>query len=286
MKTSCEKRSPAKVNLILKVLRKRGDGYHDIFSVMQPVSLYDLISIEVKTGDGITVECCAPGVPSDSSNLAYRAAGLFIEKTGIRRRVEIKIDKNIPAGAGLGGGSSNAATVLMGLNEILDAGLSEQSLMESGAALGSDVPFFMLGGPALAMGTGVVLRRIPLPRYQYILINPGFKVSTAWAYSNLDLTKKAEDNNLIYSEDSIGDIERLKGCLVNDLERVTLPEHPELSAIKNALLENGAAGALMSGSGPTVFGVYRDGAGADAAFVALEKRFAAKGYLLFRAGGL
>lgn len=290
MKSRCEKRSPAKINLILKVLRKRSDGYHEIFSVMQAVSLFDLITIEAASGEGITVRCSDPNVPSDSSNLAHRAASIFLGRSGIKRRVDITIDKHIPVGAGLGGGSSNAATVLMGLNDMLSAGFGEKELMEAGSVLGSDVPFFMLSCPAVARGRGEILERMALPRYQYILINPGFKVSTAWAYSNLDLTKKTEDNILsysgAYSEALLGDIDKLKGCLANDLELVTLPEHPELAVIKKALVDSGADGALMSGSGPTVFGVFRAGAAADAAFVELKERFAAKGYFIFRAEGL
>lgn len=277
--------SPAKVNLVLRVLKKRDDGYHDIFTVMQPIDLYDEVSIEVSPGSLITVDCAHPGVPSDSSNLAYKAAELMLKAAGLKRRINITIRKNIPVAAGLGGGSSDAATVLTGLNTLLKAGLGVERLMETGSLLGSDVPFFILNGPAIAEGRGEILRRIEIPAYDYVLINPGFKVSTSWTYSNLDLTKRHEDNILSYSDGFFGDIERLKDRLVNDLEEVTSRKFPEIERLKNALKDHGALGALMSGSGPTVFGVFRSEAMAREAFGTLRSKLDAR-YSVFLAKGL
>ncbi|GMR04690.1 MAG: 4-(cytidine 5'-diphospho)-2-C-methyl-D-erythritol kinase [Thermodesulfobacteriota bacterium] len=278
--------SPAKINLLLKVIRKRDDGFHDIFTVMQPVTLFDKISMDVYDGDGIRVECAHADVPTDDSNLAFRAAALFLERTGLKKRVEIVIDKSIPVGAGLGGGSSNAAAVLMLMNDMLSAGLGTGELMEMAGSLGSDVPFFILKGPAVATGRGEVLRRVQLPSFHYILINPGFKVSTQWAYGNFDLTKPSEDNMLSYSDESFVDPLRLKDSLVNDLETVTSREFPEILTLKDLLIESGADGALMSGSGPTVFGVFPSEGGAKGAFESLKERLGKKGYSVFLVRGL
>ena len=276
---------PAKLNLFLKVLSRRGDGYHEIFSLMQPVSLYDEVSLEVEEGSGITVSSDSSEIPPGPENLAYKAAEHFLEATGFRKSVSIHIGKNIPVGAGLGGGSSDAASVLLGLNSVLGAALDEPALMGIGARIGSDVPFFILGCPAVARGRGEVLERVKLPDLGYILINPGFQVSTRWAYNNLTLTKGYEDNILTYSEDSFRDIDRIKGLLSNDLEEVVIAKYPELSSLKKTLVENGACGSLMSGSGPTVFGVFGSGEEAERAFGNLRDKLK-RGYSAFLANGL
>lgn len=261
--------SPAKINLFLRVLSKRADGYHEIRSLMQPVSLYDELTIEAREGDSLSVTTDSVDAPGGPQNLAYRAAESLLGTLGVRKSVYIHIKKNIPVGAGLGGGSSNAATVLMALNDMLVADLNEERLMELGAKLGSDVPFFILNGPAIAEGRGEVLRRVDIPQYAYVLINPGFAVSTAWVYNNLSLTKRGEDNILSYSEGSLNDINKLKDALVNDLEEVTLERYPEIATLKKSLTGLGACGALMSGSGPTVFGLFASSNEAKRAFGAL-----------------
>lgn len=264
--------SPAKVNLFLRVLGKRPDGYHDIYSLMQPVSLFDEIDIEAGDGEGISISSDNPALPLGAENLAHRAASAFLKKLGKTKSVSIRIKKRIPVGAGLGGGSSNAASVLMGLNELTGAGFDEASLMELGSVLGSDVPFFILKSGALAKGRGTELKRVKLPEFGYILVNPGYHVSTAWVYGNLGLTKKLENNKLTYSAESFGDGLEAGGLLYNDLESVTLKEHPDLAEYKSILVENGALGALMSGSGPTVFGVYKDGESAQKAYADVKAR--------------
>lgn len=262
--------APAKVNLFLKVLSRRPDGYHEISSLMQPISLYDEISIEIGGGSSIKISCSREDLPSGKDNLVFRAAELFFDKTGFRRAVSITLTKNTPVGAGLGGGSSDAATVLMGLNEMLGADLSEEELVGLGAGLGSDVPFFMMRSSAVASGRGERLRKVNLPPFDYVLINPGFPVSTPWAYNNLDLTKKHEDNILTYSDEAFMDPSRIKEFLVNDLEAVTLEKYPEITDLKKKLLDRGALGALMSGSGSTVFGVFSGQESALSAYESLK----------------
>lgn len=276
--------SPAKVNLFLKVLGNRPDGYHEILSLMQPVSLYDEIEVSVSEGGGIKVATDSPEAPGGSENLAYRAAALFLERAGSVKRVSISIKKRIPVGAGLGGGSSNAASVIMALDGLLGTGFSGQELMDMGSRLGSDVPFFFLRGPALARGRGEVLERALLPELYYVLVNPGFHVPTAWVYSSLRLTKKAQNNILLYSCEVFADRERLKDALTNDLEAVTIGMYPEISALKESLVEAGASGALMSGSGPTVFGVFHSREDAMRAYGTLEPRVALPSRIFFAEG--
>lgn len=252
---------------------------------MQPVSIYDEIVMDTGEREGITVECGSPNAPGGPSNLAYRAAAIFFIKTGLKPAVKIGVVKNIPVGAGLGGGSSDAATVLMGLNDIYSAGLKEEELIGLASQLGSDVPFFILKGPALASGRGEVLKRAVVPGFNYILVNPGIHVSTAWVYGNLDLTKKSEDNNLTYSEEALTEPIGVKGLLVNDLESVTIKRHPEIIAIKDALIEAGALCSLMSGSGSTVFGVFSGEEAARRAYGLLKQRLD-PGYAIFMAVGL
>lgn len=277
--------SPAKVNLFLKIIRKRPDGYHEIYSLMQPVSLYDEVEIEVSEGSAIEVVSDSREVPGGKENIAYRAAEVFFKKKDLKKAVSININKKIPVGAGLGGGSSDAATVLMALNSMLNAGLTDKELMDEAALLGSDVPFFILKCPALATGRGEILKKASLPRYYYILINPGFHVSTAWVYNNLDLTKRREDNILTYSEDFLGDIGNIRELLFNDLEAVTAGKYPEISALKDILSRSGALGSLMSGSGPTVFGVFADRDKALSALDFLKSRLGEK-YFIAMAEGL
>lgn len=282
--------SPAKINLFLKVLRKRDDGYHDIVSVMQPISLYDEILIEMENGSGIIVSCDNANVPCDRTNLAYRAAVEFFRTTGINRRLSITIKKNIPVAAGLGGGSSNAAAVLRALNEITSQNISTDNLIEIGAGIGSDVPFFIVGKSCIARGRGESLEPIELPKLWYILINPGFPVSTQWAYQNLNLTKSNEDINIallkVSLEDHVVGIRQWQGLLANDLEEVTIGKHPEIKEIKDAMSAVGATGALMSGSGPTVFGIFPDKDKTEEAFGLLKGAFKQKRYTVFLAQGI
>jgi 4-diphosphocytidyl-2-C-methyl-D-erythritol kinase len=257
---------------------------------MQPISLHDEILLDAGRGDGIALLCEPDDLTAGPENLAYRAAEHFLRQTGLKRSVQIQLTKRIPIGAGLGGGSSNAAAVLTALNEILETGLDEPALMAMGASLGSDVPFFILRGPALASGRGERLERVSIPALHYVLINPGFAVSTAWVYGNYTPPADETGNpNLgpsqgpkpgpnLWTRDALEkhlqDPAAIRDILVNDLESVTEGRYPEISTLKRHLLKSGAMGALMSGSGPTVFGVFHDGISAQRAFLSLSETMA------------
>ena len=260
-------KAPAKVNYLLDVIRRRPDGYHDLRMIMQRVNLCDELTITLTDTPGISVLCGKDGVPDGPGNIAWKAAKSLFELTNGSRGVEIAIIKNIPVAAGLGGGSSDAASVLMGMNKLLELGLSAQRLMEIGVKLGADVPFFIFKRTALAEGIGESLTAMPeMPTAWVLLVNPGVPVSTAWVYNNLQLTNRRELAKLPSLYDSVMDI-----CSIfsNDLESVTIPAFPVIADIKDSMLRNGALGAMMSGSGPTVFGLYQDKVTADLARAAI-----------------
>jgi 4-diphosphocytidyl-2-C-methyl-D-erythritol kinase len=247
--------APAKINLCLHVLGRREDGYHELAMVMQRVSLCDDVFIDVGDSGSVSVRCAGVVLSEGEDNIAARAAKLLLERAGLNCAVDIEIVKRIPVAAGLGGGSSDAAAVLMGLNEMLDVGLSGADLQELGAQLGADVPFFIYGGPAWATGTGTNLRPLAsLPAAAYLLVNPGFGVSTSTVYQSLQLTKGGRLANL--PRFSVTTIDDLCAALHNDLECVVMENYSEILDIKQALVAAGALGTLMSGSGATVFGVF------------------------------
>lgn len=277
--------APAKVNLILKVLHKRDDGYHELYTIFQAISLYDELEISLTKGDDIVVTSDSMSVPDGPDNLVYRAVQLFFKEAGSDSGAVIRLKKRIPVGAGLGGGSSDAACTLLGLNELCGSLLGQDALMRLAGMLGSDVPFFIMGGSVIGRGRGEVLEPIDIPLFDYVLVNPGFEVSTAKAYANLDLTKINEDNKLTYSTEAFEDPLRLVALLSNDLEAVTERQHPRIGELKRMLLDNGAAGALMSGSGPTVFGVFRRGQDAKRAYEALKNALDSS-HAVFLAHGL
>jgi 4-diphosphocytidyl-2-C-methyl-D-erythritol kinase len=254
--------SPAKINLFLYVTGKRQNGYHDLCTLMCPVSLHDIVELNFNATT-VCVRCAHPEVPEDASNLAYRAAQLFFERLGafqgnLSQGVEISITKNIPVAAGLGGGSSNAAAVLTGLNRHFATPFSQDVLEAMGLAIGADVPFFIRGKPAIATGVGEVLAPVVgLPAFYALLVNPGVPVSTAEVYKNLNL---GLTNSPKINKEAFFGVQNIDPVcyLWNDLERVTASKFPEIQTIKEALLANGAEGALMTGSGPTVFGLFYD----------------------------
>lgn len=260
--------APAKVNLFLAVLGKRPDGYHDVVSVMQKLDLADRLTLR-REGSGITLHCSSATVPDDSSNLAWQAARLFFDQTGLQDDVCLTLHKKIPVAAGLGGGSSDAAAVLLGLNRLCSAGLSEERLLAMAARLGADVPFFVAGlKTALATGTGTKLQSIDGPAgYWLVLVNPGLAVSTRWVYENLLLTSDRNPYKLSgysdlpeYAASLLETVFQQGGSeqgLFNDLESVTVGKYPVIRTIKEQLLRDGAFAALMSGSGSTVFGLFR-----------------------------
>lgn len=246
--------APAKINYLLDVIRKRPDNYHDLRMVMQRIALSDEVEISLSDTPGIRVYCDRGDVPDGPDNIAWRAADALLAMTGITAGIDIFIVKKIPMAAGLGGGSSDAATVLMGLNTLLNLKLSDEMLMSVGVKLGADVPFFIFKKTALAEGIGDRLSAVEgLPPVWLVLVNPNIHVSTAWVYQNLQLTKKDDAAKLPKFSDEIEDICSL---LSNDLESVTIGRFPVIQEIKDALQANGALGVLMSGSGPTVFGIF------------------------------
>ena len=253
-------KAPAKVNYRLDVLGKRPDGYHDLRMLMQRVDLCDDIEITLKDEPGIRVTCGRAGVPDGPGNIAWRAADALVKLSGRQVGIEIAITKNIPVAAGLGGGSSDAATVLMGVNELLELGLAQERLMEIGVKLGADVPFFIFKKPALAEGIGNLLTALEqVPELWVVLVNPGIHVSTAWVYQNLQLTEK-EDAAIVRR--SYASLDEVCATLSNDLEPVTFSRFPAVAEIKEMLITAGARGSLMSGSGSTVFGLFADEAAA------------------------
>lgn len=250
--------SHGKINLSLDVLYKRDDGYHEIESIMQEISLKDRILLK-KRDKGIVIRSNSPQVPLDINNLAYRAWEKLNLYTGQERGIEIYIDKTIPIGAGLAGGSSNAASTLKGLNKLWDLGLSTEELMKIGLGIGADVPFCILGGTALAKGIGEVLRPLKAFRDVKILIcNPGFEISTEDAYRGLDLDDKRIDTDLLLGALEKRDIGLLAKEMKNKMEKSIIKNHPLIEEIKKTMIKNGALGSLMSGSGPTVFGIFED----------------------------
>jgi 4-diphosphocytidyl-2-C-methyl-D-erythritol kinase len=262
--------APAKVNLILDVLGRRPDGYHEVAMLMVRLSLHDRVTVSLTSGSGITVACPGLDLAAGEENIAVRAARLFLAHTGIETGVAIAIAKQIPAAAGLGGGSSDAAAVLLALNDLLDTGLPCGELQSLGVRLGADVPFFLCGEMA-AWATGIGERLEPwrgLPPCWLVLVNPRFAVSTAWVYQNLGLTHQRCMSKIPRFPERAAELVPL---LRNDLEAVTSSRHPEIAAIKQRLLQAGALGALMSGSGPTVFGVFAGQSAAETAAARLAR---------------
>jgi len=250
--------APAKINLALKILRKRADGYHDIKSILHKVSLYDTLSLKLSPLQGITVTADDPSIPTDSRNLAYRAADFLLKQQKITPGISIHIKKRIPAGAGLGGGSSNAAATLTGLNKLLRCNLTETELLSIGVEIGADVPFFIYDKPsALAEGIGEQLSpvTIQVPLW-LVIVFPGFSISTKWAYENYRvLTNEGKNIRILRSFKQLNSVLHI---LINDLENVVTKQYPEIRKIKHTLIQAGACSSLMSGSGSSVFGIFPD----------------------------
>lgn len=249
--------APAKINISLKVLGKRPDGYHELLTLMAPVSLFDEIVID-RLEEGITVS--APGCNCvDEKNLAYRAAALFLKETGVHGGVSIRITKQIPVGAGLGGGSSDASAVLMAMNDLFQSGLSVKNLMDMAGKIGSDCPFFILGEPFLMGGRGEIpIGKVFLEKRFYLIVVPPLEISTPLVYSYLKCPL-----TIGHKPFTISDIIAEKGnapeqLLENDLEIPAFGICPEIKCIKAELFDAGALGVLMSGSGSSVFGVFKD----------------------------
>ncbi len=252
-------KAPAKLNLRLKVTGLRPDGYHDVVSLMVPVDLFDFLDIrptgtteDVFAGTGYEVR-------SDEGNLVLKAVRSFRDKTGERAGFSIRLHKNIPVSAGLGGGSSDAAATLLAVNEALGRPLAPGGLHELAIRLGADVPFFLACRPAIATGIGEILEPLPRwDRHRYVIVAPPLSVSTAWVYRNYRLNELTRDE-YHYIKNQLGNGSlAFAHILENDLESVTSASFPTIETIKRHLKEAGAAGVLMSGSGPSVFGIFED----------------------------
>lgn len=249
-----------KINIALDVLYKRDDGYHEIDTIMQQIDLKDTIILR-NIDNGIKIECNDDSIPLDETNLVYKAWEMIVEKTNVKRGIHIVIDKRIPVAAGLAGGSSNAATVLKGLNTLWDLNLSVEELMSIGSEIGADIPFCLLGGTAQAKGIGEKLTKIKSFRDKHILLaNIGVPITSAYVYKNLDLrniNSRIDINSIVKSiEDD--NIYEVANNMANILESVAVREYPEIDEVKKDMLRNGALGSLMTGSGPTVFGIFDD----------------------------
>lgn len=266
----------AKINLGLDVTGLRDDGYHLVRMIMQEIDLHDDIVIEKADSDGIELILQNTDLPADQSNLAYRAAALLKESFSLPGGVRITLSKNIPVAAGLAGGSTDAAAVLKGMNELFSLGLSTEALCKYGLRLGADVPFCILGGTALSEGIGELLTPLSaMPDCHLLLVKPAVGVSTAQVYHDLDAVENPKhpdiDAQLLALKEK--DLSSLCAHMENILETVTIPLHPVISEIKEDLLSAGAIQSLMSGSGPTVFAVYRKREIAEKARISLQEKY-------------
>ncbi len=247
--------APAKINLRLEIWGKREDGYHEIRSLICPIGIYDTISLTQIKEKGIFLGCEDKDLPPKEDNLCFQAARCLWEEAKISRGIKIKLSKRIPVAAGLGGGSSDAAATLKGINKLFSLRYSLEKLKSLGARVGSDVPFFFIEGPAWATGRGENLLPLRLsPQFWVLLVNPGVKISTAWAYSLI--TPPFPNDSTFEFSDEINLLQFGKEILFNDFERVIEPWFPVIGKIKKTLQSLGAWGTLMSGSGPTVFGIF------------------------------
>jgi 4-diphosphocytidyl-2-C-methyl-D-erythritol kinase len=255
--------SHCKVNLLLNILGKRTDGFHELETIMHPVGVTDQLAFE-RGGQGITLTCNSPSLPTDSQNLVHRAATAFLKEAAIKEGVRIHLEKRIPLAAGLGGGSGNAAVALVGLNRLFGAPLSQQALYRLAASLGSDVPFFLQSNPALATGRGEEVTSLgpfsALENAAFFLAHPGFGISTAWAYQSLARFPSALNGSPGRAEKLVGllreqDIKAASKEFYNSLEAPALEKYPLLALFQDFLRENGALATLMSGSGSTTFAV-------------------------------
>ena len=249
-----------KINLSIDVTGKRENGYHDVEMILQEVNLADKLTLTLRKDGKITLDSDLSVLPINENNLAYRAADAFLKRLGSDSGVDIYIEKRIPIGAGLGGGSADAAGVLKGLNALFGNPFSQERLMEIGTGLGADVPFCVIGGCAFAKGIGEILSPLPMPpALKCVIAKPEPSVSTRWVYENLDYSKKPENLNVSGVADGIlnGNLFKICRNSGNILEQVTIPRYPVVGWLKEAFSEAGAVISMMSGSGSAVFGLFR-----------------------------
>lgn len=264
-------RAYGKVNLGLDVLRKLENGYHEVKMIMQTVDLYDLLTFEKMDGAGVDIHSSRPDLPVGEDNIIYKACKLMTSKYEIKGGVKVTLEKNIPVAAGMAGGSTDAAAALIAMNSLYDLGLTQTKLMELGVEIGADVPYCVMQGTALSEGIGEKLTALaPMPECTMVIAKPPVGVSTKWVYQNLKVSQLLSHPDIDGMAEALenGDLGGITDRMANVLETVTIPAHMEIGQIKDMMLENGAMNSLMSGSGPTVFGIYDD---ADAAEKTAEK---------------
>ncbi|HUL36885.1 MAG TPA: 4-(cytidine 5'-diphospho)-2-C-methyl-D-erythritol kinase, partial [Thermodesulfobacteriota bacterium] len=316
MNESIDLESPAKVNLRLEILRKREDGYHEIKTILQKISLQDTLYFSLRKEKGVSIKADSPNLPTGKANLVYKAVQSMMIESGYRGGILIEIKKRIPLGAGLGGGSSNAATTLKAMNQLLNLNISKKRLMEMGLEIGADVPFFFLEGAAVGSGIGERLRKVELPVLWFVLIYPNFEVSTRWAYQNFVLTRstgqcptfggeigKHCSGSTLSKPEPLGwraegltnqrihfnlqkftkTPEGISRIFLNHLEEVVSEKYPQIESMKKILCSAGALAALMSGSGPTVFGIFSDEQSSTEAYGKIKGLVKRRGWIVFKA---
>ena len=278
-------KAKAKINLGLDVVRKREDGYHEVRMIMQMINLYDKITLRKKTEPGITVTANLSYLPVNEDNLVYRAAKLLMDEFQVDGGLEIELQKYIPVAAGMAGGSTDAAAVMVGVNRIFQLGLNKKQLMERGVKIGADVPFCIMRGTALAEGIGEELTPLPaMPHCSLVIAKPKIHVSTKFVYGNLKVGELTEHPDIDGQVQALreNNLEQLVTRMGNVLETVTIPAYPVIDEIKHTMMKYGAIGAMMSGSGPTVFGIFEKEDKAQEVCRLLKKEKAAKQVYLVR----
>ena len=264
----------AKVNLGLDVLRRRENGYHEVKMVMQTVNIFDELTVCETDGNDIVITTDAGELPCNEDNLVYKAARLLSEATGCRKGISIHLNKNIPIAAGMAGGSTDAAATLLAMNELLKLNLTKEELAEIGVKIGADVPYCIYGGTYLSEGIGEILTKLPdAPECFVVVAKPGIGVSTKYVYENLHIETvvKHPDIDGMIEAIKAGSLKGVTDKMENVLETVTSKKYPQINTMKQCLLDNGAENALMSGSGPTVFGIFDNEETAKNALAELEK---------------
>ena len=263
----------AKINLGLDVVRRREDGYHEVRMIMQTIQLYDRLDIKRTQEPGIQIQTNLSFLPVNENNLIYKAAKLLMDEFSITDGVSVKLDKRIPVAAGMAGGSTDAAAMLIGVNRLFSLGLTKRQLMERGVQIGADVPYCIMRGTALAEGIGEALSPLPpMVKCPVLIAKPSISVSTKFVYQNLKLddTTIHPDIDLLIDDIKAKSLHDIAAHMGNVLETVTIPNYPVIDEIKKHMLSNGAVGAMMSGSGPTVFGLFDDEDTAKKAYKAMR----------------
>lgn len=272
-------RAYGKINLGLDVVRKREDGYHEVRMIMQTVSVYDTIELTVQDRPGISVRTNLPYLPVNSDNLVYKAADLLMKEFQLKKGIKIDLKKHIPVAAGMAGGSSDAAAVLYGLNRMFSLGLTREELMKRGVRLGADIPYCIMRGTALSEGIGEILTPLRrMPECRILIAKPPVSVSTKFVYENLKVNELTSHPDIDGMAEAVRrqDLRGIAERMANVLETVTIPEYPVIEEIKNFMKEHGALNSLMSGSGPTVFGLFDREEAVKEAASALKKAGLAK----------